>query len=345
MSGSKQIANLRDQLTALENTPSSQTVTEAIPGLGLAVKYGGKVVQGINNLFKPKLKPDATAALELIPGKPIQFKLENGIWKKVDRNGNLKVATTAEAEAAEAAALKDARQHATAASPQHAPAPATTQPGAAGGAANATMPDLSTLAKTAEVVKQATELASKLTRYIGLGLAGFNSREFSIASEKGDYEGMERAGLWALAGAVGFVAPKTTMAMATTAAVLGLTVKIWGSKPFTEEEKQKIKETASFYYGEGKPLDPTKIDPKYFEAVKKQYDEYQKNPKPTGGAAKPPTATGSPAASGTPAAASTSTVTPVAATTSAATSPVTSTPTSNDAEELRAMLKAAGLGK
>jgi hypothetical protein len=133
---------------------------------------------------------------------------------------------------------------------------------------------------------------------------------------------------------------------------------------FTEAEEKFVREEAKRLYLAGTPPDPTKIPEKYLPRIKNDYERWQKEkpvrPGAAGPSGAPAAAPAAPAASGTPtpSAASSSaapaspasgTPTPSAASSAAPASPAaappTSAPSGNDAEQLRAMLKAAGLGK
>jgi hypothetical protein len=367
MSGSKQIANLRDQLTALENTPSPQPLTEANPITTGIAKYGGKAVQGIKNLFKPTLKSDARAALE-INGKPVEFRLENGIWKKLDRSGNLKVASTAEAEAAEAKALADVRQHATATSSQHA---APTSPTPAAPAAAAASPSILRSVLSRFGIGNNSEAATKVMFHktqigkvvfggaLGIGAPGFYE---AITETPPNMKKLVLFGLETLAGALGVGINPLGLAVA------GAAYYLWAQDPLTEEEKQNLDKIADEYIKSGKTPDPKTdqriSDPKLLKGFKAVYELKKKSTGTTPAAGTTtqtsaassqatPTSSTPSAAQATPAAAAAQ-ATPAAAAaqspTQTASNPASSEPpptkaasTTNDAEELRAMLKAAGM--
>jgi len=310
MSGSKQIANLRDQLTALENSPSPQPQTEATnpitAGIAGAAKVGGRAVQGIKNLFKPTLKADARAAVE-INGKPVEFRLENGIWKKVDRNGNLKVASTADAEAAEAAALKDVRQHATAASPQHAaPTPAAAPGGAPGAPAAAAATAQASSLDLLNSLKQAWLRRRKYFRVGYLFLSANDVANWQNAFQNHDEEGQIKYVKKLVIDVLGIPFPFTTTAVQ-------LAWQWYQNKlnePFTQEDEAYVAKTVAELVKNNTPPDPNKIDARFYERIKNDYNKQKQT-----GAAKPTTST---AAASTPASAAS---TPAAAPAAAETTP------------------------
>lgn len=343
MSGSKQIATLRDRLTALENNLSPQTVSEANPITSTAAKalqgiadVGGKAVQGVKNLFKAKLKPDATAVIEFTPGKPVQFKLENGIWKRVDRNGNLKVATTVEAEAAEAAALKDVRQHATAASPQHAPSTVTpTQPGVTGTAAQtiAGSPEM-TKAIGSAIIRYSTNVLSRPGQRAAYAFfTAYEFAEWKNAKQNHDEKKQTELERHLVRDVLGLVFPFTTTAGLIAMELFSQRM----NSPFTKDDEEYIAKTVAELNKNNTPPDPAKIEAKYYERIKNDYDKLQQQKGSAKPAASTPAAAATPAASNPPPASTPAT--PAAATPT----PAPTRPTAGTDEELRAMLKAAGL--
>jgi hypothetical protein len=334
MSGSKQIANIRDQLAALENTPAPQSLTEANP-----------ITQGISNMLRgafksaPKLKPNATINMvDNATGKAVEYRLVDGDWFKFP-NGKKTAVTHGSQEAldAEAAALKK-------------PGNLASSTGVVGKTFEEAWADPEIKRK---IMLNGIDYAQKMPwAFVRIGsgmMAGVNLVEFLRAMQNNDTEKFWSSGGDTLFRAMGIFFPKTEIGLQLAMWAFRYGYEQFQKEKFTEAEEKFVQEEAKKLYLAGTPPDPQKIDAKYFPRIKNDYERWQKQ-KPIGpGAAGPsgapapaPAASETPnpsAASAAPApSASTAGGTPTAAPTSAA-------PSGNEAEELRAMLKAAGLGK
>ena len=343
MSGSKQIANLRDQLAELENTPAPRTLTEANP-----------VTQGIANLLRgafksaPVLKPNATINMvDNATGKAVEYRLIDGDWFKFP-NGKKTAVTHGSQEAldAEAAALKK-------------PGNLGSSKGFVGKTFEEAWADPEIKRK---IILKGIEYAQEMPWYFVRAASGvsfgINLVEFQRAMQNHDTEKMWSSGGETVFRGMGVFFPKTEVGLQLVKWAVQYAYETYQKEKFTEQEEKFVREEAKRLYLAGTPPDPTKIPEKYLPRIKNDYERWQKEKPVSPGAAGP---SGAPAASPAPTSAASPTSAPAssaAAPASSAAAPAspaasgtpTATPTSaapsgNEAEELRAMLKAAGLGK
>jgi hypothetical protein len=286
MSNSKEMANLRDRLTVLENTPSTQIVTEALPGagqlIGQGIKLGGKALKGIKNFFTS-------------------------------------------------------------------PAAASAQPSVAGTAAR-------TIAGSPELIHA---IGSAMTRYtanilsrpgIRTGFLFFSAMDFANwknAKQNHDEKTQSELEKHLVRNVLGLVFPYTTVAGTIAMELFSRRI----NEPFTKEEEEYIAKTVAELDKSSTPPDPGKIEAKFYERIKNDYNKAQQqksSSKPNTTATPAASPTPGPAAANTPAASTPSATPP--ATAAPSTTPATETPpttttaaTTRKDPELDALLKAAGL--
>jgi hypothetical protein len=174
--------------------------------------------------------------------------------------------------------------------------------------------------------------------------ASINFVEFQRAMQNHDTEKMWSSGGETVFRGMGVVFPKTEIALQLAKWAVQYGYETYQKEKFTEEEEKFVREEAKRLYLAGTPPDPTKIPEKYLPRIKNDYERWQKEkPVKPGGAG--PSGTPAPSAATSAAAAPTSSSETPAPAASSSAEPAAPAPTGKDAEELRAMLKAAGLGK